>query len=159
MAPRQAKTYTEQFKGQAIAGVAGGMSLRGAAVKFAVPITTLRGWVKGGDSPLARSDPQTKQNIYDHIIAAAESGLATYEAILTATRDPALIKGQNARDLAILLGVIADKSVKVGAALERGEDLREAERRAQAGRQQPGGAGDPDEPRPLAANPPPQAPR
>lgn len=105
-------TYPPEIKAQVIAARLAGTSENALVKQFNVPKTTLRFWVKQ-----AELHPKTKALAELDIDAIGmkliDGSVSAVGAIAGVTLDPTWLRQQNAHDLAILYGVIADKLIRV----------------------------------------------
>lgn len=117
------QTYTDEVKAQVIAARRAGTSENALVTQFGVPKSTLRGWVKE-----AQSHPKTNSLATLDIDAIGlkliDGSVSAVGAIAGVTLDPTWLRQQNAHDLAILYGVIADKLIRVlGAVKPRADSV------------------------------------
>ena len=105
------KTYTEEFKAQVLADwLLSGMSERAIAKKHGVSRASLVRW--GLESTRA-VDPQ-KQVSIDEIQEQIQRRLYKFiEDVADAASDQAYLRSQPAADLAVLVGVAADKAERL----------------------------------------------
>ena len=115
------QTYTDEVKAQVIAAWMTGASENMLVRDFAVPKSTLRGWVKGltrtavALKPKADPDWETITDIAADWTRA--QGMASI-AILRKAQDDSWLDRQNAHDLGVLYGIIADKQLRLFAAFK-----------------------------------------
>lgn len=118
-------TYAPDLKAQVIAEWGAGSSLDRLAKDHGVPKSTVRNWVQGYDRVALVPTAKTELGAYDLDKAAVglvDDSIRAIHAIYGTAEDPAWLRGQNAADLAILAGVIADKLYRLLGAIRLTDD-------------------------------------
>lgn len=117
MATRRRQSYSEDVQAAAMADV----MLLGAgatAAKYGIPVGTLHSWQSRAQSLASLK----KDHIGALVATYLEASLQALTAQAYVASDPEYIKQQPAESLAILHGVMADKSVRLLEALHAGSD-------------------------------------
>lgn len=112
-----AKAHDERTKAAALAMLATGTSQRAVARHMGISRRTLSEWLKVAnlpDSPVV--SPQKRADLGEQLYQYLEESIATLVAQLRFTRDPDWLARQNAADVAVLMGVTADKTTRLLAA-------------------------------------------
>jgi len=132
--------YSPQQKAFVLARLATGASLHTIARETGIARSTLKDWrdVAAPSAPVApqKATDELGAKVYDWVA----EGVETLTAQVVAMRDPAWLRQQNARDLAILHGTLFDKTATLLGSLrvrEEPEDTGECARstaREEAGR-------------------------
>jgi len=119
VAPRRAarQAYSEATKAAALADVLL-LGPGATAAKYGIPVGTIHSWSSRGN-PLASLK---KEHIGALVATYLEANLQALTAQAYVTSDPEYIKQQSAESLAILHGVMADKSVRLLEALHAGSE-------------------------------------
>lgn len=120
------QAYSDEVRAQVLAAVMQGVPVKQVARQFRISPTTVRNWRQAaGLTELVPINPEKKRDLGELLASYLRTGLEALEAQARTAADPAWIQKQPADQLAILHGVIADKLVRVLAALEPAEpDLR-----------------------------------
>ncbi len=121
-----ARTYEPAVKAAALAELATGASVAATARKFRIGRSTLAAWRDAADLPAPTPARQQKradlgEQLYDYL----EESIATLVAQLRFARDPDWLARQNAADLAVFMGVAADKATRLLAAFRPAPDRDE----------------------------------
>lgn len=121
------QNYTDEVKAQVIARWESGDSLNVLTGAFGIAKSTIQGWVKG--RPRTSLVPKPKQPDEDTIDDIAWSWLKAQGdaslAILRKAADDSWLSRQNAHDLGVLYGIIADKQLRLLAAWNPREPARD----------------------------------
>lgn len=116
------KHHHPDTKAQALARVVSGESVLKVAADMEIPTSTLYEWTSGvGGIDLIRQS-KVEDLVFDYL----KENLETLAAQCRHARDLDWLKGQNASDLAVLHGVMSDKSTRILAAVERAHAARPA---------------------------------
>ena len=99
-----------------MADLALGMSTWQVAAKYQVDQKTVRNW-RARHLPESSKSSQNNVDVGELIAAYIAEGITTLAAQARHFRDPDWLVAQNAKDLAINHGVLADKLIRVLAAL------------------------------------------
>jgi transposase-like protein len=109
--------YPINTKAAALAALATGESLHSVARRFGISRPTLRRW-RGSVPLVARAVPQKKEQIGAQLCGFLEESIETLTTQARAVRDDAWLRRQSAADLAVLHGVMFDKTARLLAAFE-----------------------------------------
>ena len=101
---------------RALADLALGMSTWQVAAKYQVDQKTVRNW-RARHLPESSKSSQKNVDVGELIASYIAEGITTLAAQARHFRDPAWLAAQNAKDLAINHGVLADKLIRILAAL------------------------------------------
>jgi transposase-like protein len=118
-------SHSAETKGKVLAELLAGETLHKVAEKYGVSRTTLRRWHAEAGTPTGgRTLIQApgRRDLGELIGGYLEQALLTLAAQAKFFRDPDWLKQQSAADVAILHGVVHDKTLRVLAALERPEE-------------------------------------
>lgn len=114
--------YTPQQKATALAALATGDSIRSVSRRLGISRNTLTVWrAELPHTPVA--EPQ-KNALGEQLYGYLEESIDTLSAQVRFARDPAWLRQQNAADLAMLYGVMFDKTWRMLAALQSGDSER-----------------------------------
>lgn len=114
--------YSEQTKAAALAEVAAGASVNATAKKFGIGRSTLSTWRDLANMPPPSPAGQQKRiDLGEQLYTYLEESLTTLVAQLRFARDPQWLARQNAADLAVFMGVAADKATRLLAAFRPSE--------------------------------------
>lgn len=109
--------YSDSIKAQAIAALLAGQSYTEVARALNVPIGTLKSWksrdAAGVDAEDATSATSKKERIGALLLDYLVSTLETLKAQQVVFADRAWLEKQSASEVAILHGVLADKSIRL----------------------------------------------
>lgn len=104
-----------------LAEIAAGGSVRGVAKKHGVSPGTVRGWRAQAGLDPARVSPQKRADLGEQLYGYLEDSIGALRSQLAVFGDPDWLKKQSAAELAILHGVVADKTARLLAAARPGE--------------------------------------
>lgn len=96
--------------------LATGASYRSVAREFGISRRALSDWRKAANMPPAAVSPQKRADLGEQLYGYLEESIATLVAQLRFARDPQWLARQNAADLAVFMGVTADKTTRLLAA-------------------------------------------
>lgn len=115
------REYSDEIKAQVMAALLTGQSINSVAAKFKIPKGTVSGWARrasdGVSSELATVATQKREKIGDLIIDNLETEMETTKVMQNVFQDTDWLKKQSASELAVLYGVIKDKTFRVLEAL------------------------------------------
>ena len=118
--------YSDNIKAQAIAALLAGQSYTEVARAFNVPVGTLKSWksrdVAGVDAGDATSATAKKERIGALLLDYLVTTLETLKAQQVVFADAEWLKKQSASEVAILHGVLADKTIRLLEALADADD-------------------------------------
>lgn len=117
-----ATAYSEEIRAAVLADLMTGSSLNATARKFGVDRNTIRRW--RGDAGLTVPPPvalEKRANLGEQLYGYLEDSIGALRSQLAVFADPDWLKKQSAAELAILHGVVADKTARLLAAARPGE--------------------------------------
>lgn len=119
------REYDEATKGAVMSALLAGQSVSEVADKYRIPAGTVKSWKnRQKDTPVATVATEKRQRIGDLILEGLEAQLTATKAMADVFADKDWIKKQTASEIAILFGVISDKTYRI---LEALPDSEEAE--------------------------------
>lgn len=117
------KEYDVQTKATALAAVATGESLNSVARRTGIPKTTLIRWRDAAGLPKAdQTGLEKKQELGEQLFGYVQESITTLEFLVKFSRNQAWLEKQSADQVAVLFGVLADKTVRVLGALQPNSD-------------------------------------
>lgn len=119
MAKRR-REYTDETKAAVMAALLSGQSVTHVAREYKVPVGTVRSW----RSRMANPEPvasEKREAIGDLLVEYVEANLRTLKEQSEVFRNRLWLEKQDASQLAVLHGVIADKTVRLLEALGGGD--------------------------------------
>jgi transposase-like protein len=115
------REYSDEIKAQVMAALLAGQSISATADKFKIPKGTVSGWARragqGINSELATVATQKRERIGHLIIDNLEAEMEATKAMTNVFKDEQWLRKQEASQLAVLYGVIKDKTHRVLEAL------------------------------------------
>jgi hypothetical protein len=113
-----AQAYSAETKAAALADLATGASVNGTARKYGVDRSTVKRWRDASGIVAAPVPPQKQQaDLGEQLYGYLEDSIGALRAQLAVFGDPDWLKKQSAADVAILHGVVADKTARLLAAV------------------------------------------
>lgn len=119
MSDRQ--SHSDETKAAVMAALLTGQSINEVARAYQIPRGTVASWSREISRPSIQDDTQ-KRAIGDLLIGYVKESLHTLQAQVKAVGDEEWIKKQPASEIAVLHGVIADKTIRLLEALATSED-------------------------------------
>jgi transposase-like protein len=114
-----AQPHDPRTKAAALAGLATGESIHSVARRLGVSRSTVQRWRDAAHVPTpGLVGPQKKQELGEQVYSFLEESIETLAAQVRFARDEAWLRRQSAADLAMLFGVLNDKTVRLLAALQ-----------------------------------------
>lgn len=113
------KPYPPEFKAKVLAAVATGQSVNSASKEFGVSRAAIMDWQR--ETGLSRPTDVAQQKrieIGEQLVGYLQESITTLEFLVRCVRDEKWIKKHSPNDVAILYGVLTDKSVRLLAALQ-----------------------------------------
>jgi hypothetical protein len=111
--------YSDEIRAQVLAQLALGVSISALSREYHISRATISSWRQAaGLGDLAPIDQQKRQDLGELIAEYLRAGLAALAAQAVEAARPAWITRQPAGELAVFHGVLADKLVRILAALE-----------------------------------------
>lgn len=108
--------YPPEAKAAVLADALTGMGERRLSAKHGIPRSTIRNWVvtkglrKVQGAALQAQTQQSEAELFDLVIDFLREALTTLTVVLARSTDPEWLGRQSARDLAVFVGVVADKA-------------------------------------------------
>lgn len=100
-----------------MAALLAGQSITEVAATYHLPEGTVKSWrarmKPGGESDVAKVATEKREEIGTLLLRYLETNLTTLNAQAEVFKDPEWLKKQNAADVAVLHGVMTDKSVRL----------------------------------------------
>lgn len=118
------KTYSEETKAAVLSALLTGQSANEVAKKYNIPKGTIIGWkskANGGDTVAHLPTPK-KERIGELLIEYIALSLETLQKQVKTFGNEKWLKEQEASQVAVLHGVIADKTIRLLEALNGPED-------------------------------------
>lgn len=118
--------YPDELKAVAMAALLSGQSINVVAKKYNIPTGTVKSWATRernamrGDNTML--DGNQRERIGDLIIDNVEAMLETTKEMLHVVKDKKWLHKQSASEVAVLFGVIADKTYRLLETLPDGSD-------------------------------------
>jgi len=117
------REYSDEEKGAVMAALLEGQSISKVAEAYQIPRGTVAAWAgqvrgEGYSNPVATSK---KERIGELIVENLEASLEATKAMAHVFADKEWIKKQNAAEIAVLYGVIQDKTFRILEALPHGD--------------------------------------
>lgn len=111
------REYSDEIKAQVMAALLAGQSVSKTAERFEIPKGTVSGWAKragaGVRGELATVATQKRERIGHLIIDNLEAEMEATKAMTNVFKDEQWLRKQEASQLAVLFGVIKDKTHRV----------------------------------------------
>ena len=112
------KPHSAEVKAAVMSALLTGQSVAEVAAAYEIPAATIKTWRRKLRSENILDEPQKKDELGGLLIDYLRENLTTLAAQSRHARDADWLKKQSASELAVLHGVIADKTVRLLAALE-----------------------------------------
>ena len=113
------KDYDPQTKAAALAAIVTGESLSSVSKRLGISRTTLKRWRDGEHLPApSMTGHQKRQELGEQLFGYLQESITTLEFLVKFTRNEKWLTRQSASDVAVLYGVLTDKSVRLLAALQ-----------------------------------------
>lgn len=113
--PRQ--SYSEETKAAVMTALLTGQSISQVAAAYRIPEGTVKRWSAAARDQLEPVRSAKKERIGTLLLAYLETALETLEKQVKIFADEEWLKKQPASELAVLHGVVADKSIRLLEAL------------------------------------------
>jgi transposase-like protein len=117
-------TYTDETKSSVMAALLTGQSVSKVASDYNIPAGTVKSWKSrqmNGCNPIGEVATEKKLEIGDLLIDYLRTNLTTLKKQSEVFQDEKWLKEQSASELAVLHGVIADKTIRLLEALANDE--------------------------------------
>jgi transposase-like protein len=105
--------HSDQTKAQAVAAVKSGEAVNDVARRFDVPKQTVSRWAKEAGIDVGQIGTEKKKNLAELIADTLTENLLALQSIAIHGRDKAWQERQNASDLGVFYGVVADKTIRI----------------------------------------------
>lgn len=111
------REYSDETKAQVMAALLAGQSVSFAAREYKIPYSTVGTWAKEARGLIRQSSTQKRERIGELVVDNVEAALEATRALANVFADPTWIAKQGASELAVLYGVISDKTYRILEAL------------------------------------------
>ena len=118
--------YPEATKAAVMAALLEGQSVNQVAKDFDIPKGTVSGWKRKSTDGVAPLTTQKRERIGELLFSYLATALETLEAQARMFKDEDWLKKQNAADVAVLHGVVTDKSIRLLEALAASQEAPDA---------------------------------
>lgn len=122
---RQQASYSEEIKAAAMAALLAGQSVSAVAREYKIPKGTVSGWKKQAEEKSNNSTQ--KKEIGSLLLDYLRTNLQTLKKQSEVFSDERWLKKQSASEVAVLHGVLADKTIRLLEALADQEESPEAD--------------------------------
>lgn len=112
------KPHAPEVKAAVMAALLAGQSVTDVAKEYEIPTNTVKDWKRQVRSENILDGPEKRDALGELLIEYVRENLITLTAQSRHARNTAWLERQPASELAVLHGVIADKTVRILAALE-----------------------------------------
>lgn len=102
------REYTEETKGAVMAALLTGQSVSSVARQYQIPKGTVNGWKRQAGAVATQ-----KEGIGDALLGYVADAIATLRAQLRVCADENWLRRQPASEIAVLHGVLADKTIRL----------------------------------------------
>lgn len=109
--------YSTETKAQVMAALLTGQSVSSVSKEYKIPRGTVANWSADREDKLKQTDPNTKKQIGDMLVKYLQGSLIALARQTEVFGNEEWLKKQPASELAVLHGVIADKSIRLLEAL------------------------------------------
>ena len=114
-------SYSDETKAQVMAALLAGQSVSKVAADLKIPYSTVGTWAKEARGLIRDSSIQKRERIGELVVDNVEAALEATKALANVFADESWIRKQEASQLAVLYGVLSDKTVRVLEMLPEGE--------------------------------------
>lgn len=105
--------YSDETKAGAMAALLAGTSVSEVARTYQIPRGTIARWSSELKRTAKHFDTEKKEAIGDLLLEYVRENLITLRAQAVVFRDPEWIEEQSAQEMAILHGILCDKTVRI----------------------------------------------
>lgn len=116
------REYDEATKAAVMAALLAGQSVSSVAKEYNIPKGTVSGWRNQAMNGVAAISTQKREEIGDALLGYLNAAIRTLHLQVEVFGDQDWLKRQEANQLAVLHGVIADKSIRLLEALADNEE-------------------------------------
>jgi transposase-like protein len=117
-------THSEETKAAVMAALLAGQSVSEAARQYSIPKGTVSDWKRQAVGQTV-TPTQKRERIGELVLAYLSTALETLEAQARMFKNEEWLKKQNAADVAVLHGVVTDKSIRLLEALAASQETPE----------------------------------
>lgn len=110
-------SYDEATKAAVMAALLTGQSVSAVASEYKIPIGTVKRWSAAAKETLEPVRAAKKERIGELILDNLEASLLFTKSMTDVLNDPKWLKRQRASEIAVLFGVVQDKTYRVLEAL------------------------------------------
>ena len=118
--------YSDEMKAGAMAALLAGQSVSKVAQEYSIPVGTVKGW----RTKIGKTDhlvpSQKEKAVGELLVDYVKQNLDTLRAQSEIFMDPEWIRDQPASEMAVLHGVLADKTIRILEALTPAEEAQQA---------------------------------
>jgi len=111
------REYSDETKAQVMAALLTGQSVSAVASNYKIPYSTVGTWAKDAKGLVRDSPIQKRERIGELVIDNVEAALEATRAMANVFADTEWLNKQEASQLAVLYGVISDKTYRILEAL------------------------------------------
>ncbi len=111
------REYSDETKAQVMAALLTGQSVSAVASSYKIPYSTVGTWAKDAKGLVRDSPIQKRERIGELVIDNVEAALEATRAMANVFADTEWLNKQEASQLAVLYGVISDKTYRILEAL------------------------------------------
>lgn len=104
--------HPPELRARVVAEVVAGDSIRAVAKRWGIPYPTAQAWWRE-DRPTDTTDARTQRRMVDQLYDTAFDCLDAVRATAGLFQDPAWTRAQTAEGLAVLVGVLSDRTVRM----------------------------------------------
>lgn len=118
-----ARTHSDETKAAVMAALLAGQSVSSVARDYKIPKGTVSAWKARHSAGVADNATQKKdvrERIGELVLDHLEESLKALKVMAATAANPEWLKGQSASELAVLYGVVADKTHRILEALSDG---------------------------------------
>jgi transposase-like protein len=116
------REYSDETKAQVMAALLAGQAVSKVASDYKIPYSTVGTWAKDAKGLIRESSIQKRERIGELVVDNVEAALEATRALANVFTDETWIRRQEASQLAVLYGVLSDKTVRVLEMLPDGTD-------------------------------------
>lgn len=121
------KAHSEETKAAVMAALLQGQGVNEVAEKYQVPKACVSRWKQEIGPQLEQLGTEKRDEFGDLLASYLRTNLVTLQVQSEFFRDPDWLKKQPASDLAVLHGVVTDKTIRLLEAAERAADVLQPE--------------------------------
>lgn len=107
------REYSDETKAQVMAALLTGQAVSKVADDYRIPYSTVGNWAKDARGLIRDSSIQKRERIGELVVDNVEAALEATRALANVFADETWIRKQEAAQLAVLYGVLSDKTVRV----------------------------------------------